>query len=253
MEVSLIGKKIAIYILSVLVLCGCCVMTIEGEMRNEVLRNNERNGEISSMGSSDEINPENIVSGVSVNVQFGKHLDNSIRTLVSSGSDVENRCSINMCDSGCQCDDALLENCDRGINGVSQSDETDESIAGGSSQQNVGNNFSQTEAVYGAGTIESKIVEACNRYGIDSSVVLGIARLETGNFTSYAYLVGNNPGGMSVNEVPIIYSSIEEGVEAMVSNLAHNYFAIGLTTPELIGQKYCPVNPNWAYLVRNLM
>lgn len=249
----IISKKLAAYILSVMVLCGGCVMTIEGEMRNEVLRNNERNGEISSMGSSDEINPENITSGVSVNVQFSKHLGSSIRTLVASGCDAENRCSSSMCDSACQCDGTLLENCDGGIDGVSQSDETDESIAGGSSQQILGDTFSKSEAVYGAGTIESKIIEACNRYGIDSSVVLGIARLETGNFTSYAYLVGNNPGGMSVNEVPIFYASIEEGVEAMVSNLAHNYFAIGLTTPELIGQKYCPVNHNWAYLVRNLM
>lgn len=228
-------------------------MTIEGEMRNEILRNNERNGEISSMGSSDEVNPENITSGVSVNVQFSKHLGSSIRTFVASGCNVENRCSSNMCDSGSKCDGTLLENCDWGIDGVSQSDETSEVIAGGSDQQILGDTSNKSEAVYGAGTIESKIVEACNRYGIDSSVVLGIARLETGNFTSYAYLVGNNPGGMSVNEVPIIYASIEEGVEAMVSNLAHNYFAIGLTTPELIGQKYCPVNKNWAYLVRNLM
>ena len=238
---SLISKKIVAFALSIFVLCGCCVMTIEGEMKDGVLRNNERNGEISSMGSSDEISPENIASGVSVNVQFGNHLDNSIRTLVSSGCDVENGCSDDMRDSACQCDGAL------------QSDESSEIITGGSSQQNVGNNFSQTEAAYGAGTIESKIIEACNRYGIDSSIVLGIARLETGNFTSYAYLVGNNPGGMSVNEVPIMYGSIEEGVEAMVSNLAHNYFAIGLTTPELIGQKYCPINPNWANMVRSLI
>ena len=249
----LINKKIAAYILSVLVLCGGCVMTIEGEMRNEILRNNERTSEISSMGSSDEINPENIASGVSVNVQFSKYLDNSIRTLVSSGCDVESGSSDSSNSGTCECDSTLLENCNRRTDGVSQSDEPYESIAGGSSEQNVGNTFGQSEAVYGQGTIESKIVEACNRYGIDSSVVLGIARLETGNFTSYAYLVGNNPGGMSVNEVPIIYGSIEEGVEAMVSNLAHNYFAIGLTTPELIGQKYCPVNPNWAYLVRSLM
>lgn len=249
---SLASKKIVAFTLSIFILCGCCIMTIEGEM-NEVLRNNERNGEISSMGSSDKINPENIASGVSVNVQFGKHLDNSIRTLVSSGCDVENGCSDDMCDSGCECDGVLLENCDMGIDGVLQSDEHYESIAGGSSQQNVGNTIGRTEAVYGEGTIESRIVEACNRYGIDSSIVLGIARLETGNFTSYAYLVGNNPGGMSVNEVPIIYGSIEEGVEAMVSNLAHNYFAIGLTTPELIGQKYCPVNPNWANMVRSLI
>lgn len=249
----IINKKIAAYILSVMVLCGGCVMTIEGEMRNEILRNNERNGEISSMGSSDEINPENIASGVSVNVQFGKYLDNSIRTLVSSGCDVENRCSSNMCNSGGEHACTCLEDGNKRMDDISLSDETSEIIAGGSSQQNLGNTVNQTESVYGVGTIESKIVEACNRYGIDSSVVLGIARLETGNFTSYAYLVGNNPGGMSVNEVPIIYGNIEEGVEAMVSNLAHNYFAIGLTTPELIGQKYCPVNQNWANLVRNLM
>ncbi|WP_456074153.1 glucosaminidase domain-containing protein [Holdemanella biformis] len=253
MEVRIINKKIAAYILSVMVLCGGCVMTIEGEMRNEILRNNERNAEISSMGSSDEVNPENITSGVSVNVQFGKYLDNSIRTLVASGCDVENRCSSNMCDSGGEHACTCLEDGNKRMDDISLSDETSEVIAGGSNQQILGNTVNQIESVYGAGTIESKIVEACNRYGIDSSVVLGIARLETGNFTSYAYLVGNNPGGMSVNEVPIIYSNIEEGVEAMVSNLAHNYFAIGLTTPELIGQKYCPVNPNWAYLVRNLM
>lgn len=249
----MITKKIAIYILSVLVLCGGCVMTIEGEMRNGFLQNDNRNGEVSSIGSSDEINPENIASGVSVNVQFGKHLDNSIRTLVSDRCDVENRCSNGVCNSSGEHACTCLEDWDKRMDDISQSDETSESITGGSSQQNFGNTYSQTEAVYGAGTIESKIIEACNRYGIDSSIVLGIARLETGNFTSYAYLVGNNPGGMSVNEVPIIYSSIEQGVEAMVSNLANNYFAVGLTTPELIGQKYCPVNPNWANMVRSLI
>ena len=249
----IINKKIVAYILSVMVLCGGCVMTIEGEMRNEILRNNERNGEISSMGSSDEINPENIASGVSVNVQFGKYLDNSIRALVASGCDVEDRCSSNMCNSGGEHACTSLEDGNKRMDDIPLSDETPEVIAGGSNQQILGDTVNQIEAVYGAGTIESKIVEACNRYGIDSSVVLGIARLETGNFTSYAYLVGNNPGGMSVNEVPIFYGSIEEGVEAMVNNLAHNYFAIGLTTPELIGQKYCPVNQNWANLVRNLM
>lgn len=249
----MITKKIAIYILSVLVLCGGCVMTIEGEMRNGFLQNDNRNGEVSSIGSSDEINPENIASGVSVNVQFSKYLGSSIRTLVASGCDVENRCSNGVCNSSGEHACTCLEDGDKRMDDISQSDETSEIIAGGSSQQNLGNTYSQTEAVYGAGTIESKIIEACNRYGIDSSVVLGIARLETGNFTSHAYLVGNNPGGMSVNEVPIVYGSIEEGVEAMVSNLAHNYFAVGLTTPELIGQKYCPVNPNWANMVRSLM
>ena len=182
----IISKKIAAYILSVMVLCGGCVMTIEGEMRNEILRNNERNSEISSMGSSDEINPENIASGVSVNVQFGKYLDNSIRTLVASGCDVEDRCSSNMCNNGGEHACTCLEDGNKRMDDISLSNETSEVIARGSNQQNLGNTVNQTESVYGAGTIESKIVEACNHYGIDSSVVLGIARLETGNFTSYA-------------------------------------------------------------------
>lgn len=249
----MITKKIAIYILSVLVLCGGCVMTIEGEMRNGFLQNDNRNGEVSEKRISSEVNPENIASGVSVNVQFGKHLDSSIRTLVASGCDVENSYSNGVCDSSGEHACTCLEDWNKRMDDISLSDGTSEVIAGGNSEYDLGNTVNQAEAVYGAGTIESKIIEACNRYGIDSSVVLGIARLETGNFTSHAYLVGNNPGGMSVNEVPIVYGSIEEGVEAMVSNLAHNYFAIGLTTPELIGQKYCPVNPNWANMVRSLI
>ena len=102
--------------------------------------------------------------------------------------------------------------------------------------------------------IEELITVTCEDYGICSDVPLAIARLETGHFTSSAYLNKNNPGGMSINEVPITYSTREEGVEAFISNLAENYFGIGLTTPETIAQKYCPVNAdNWANMVRQLM
>lgn len=102
-------------------------------------------------------------------------------------------------------------------------------------------------------TIEEKLAIACDIYGVPYDIVLAIARLETGWFKSDAYIYGNNPGGMSVNEVPIVYSSLDEGVEAMVSNLAKNYFGIGLTTPEEIGSKYCPINPDWPVVVRELM
>lgn len=101
--------------------------------------------------------------------------------------------------------------------------------------------------------IEDRIVFACQDYGIPWEIPLAIARLETGWFKSNAYINGNNPGGMSRNEKPIKYDTIEEGVEAFISNLANNYFAIGLDTPEEIGKKYCPVNPEWASLVRQLM
>ena len=247
---SLVSKKIAAFVLGIFVLCGCCVMTIEGEMRNEFLYYSEGYNQTREVRGSGETNIENSLNGVSVNVQFSKYLDNSIRTFVSSGCNIENRSSDNSSNSTCKSDGLYLEERNSDYNVVYVDSEnsgehvTREDGAGGGSTE-------WQEGYFGS--IESRIIEACNHYGIDSSIVLAIARLETGNFTSHAYLVGNNPGGMSVNEVPITYSSIEQGVEAMVSNLANNYFAIGLTTPELIGQKYCPVNPNWANMVRSLM
>lgn len=101
--------------------------------------------------------------------------------------------------------------------------------------------------------IEKRIGDACEEYGIDYNIVIAIARLETGWFRSDAFIYGNNPGGLSVNEQPIYFDTIDEGVDRFVSNLANNYFAIGLDTVEEIGQKYCPVNPDWANLVRSVM
>lgn len=247
---SLVSKKIVAFALSTFVLCGCSVMTIEGEIKDEFLYYSKGYNQTREVWSNSEANPKDINSGVSVNVQFSKHLDNCIRESISSGCNIESGNSDNSSSSTCESNGLYLEECTSDSNNIfCNSKGTEQRVSG-----EVGTSGGSNEGQEGYfGSIEERIISACNRYGIDSSVVLGIARLETGNFTSYAYLVGNNPGGMSVNEVPIIYGSIEEGVEAMVSNLAHNYFAIGLTTPELIGQKYCPVNPNWAYLVRSLM
>lgn len=247
---SLANKKIAAFVLGIFVLCGCCVMTIEGEMKDELLYYSKGYNQTREVRGSGETDIENGLNGVSVNVQLSEHLDNSIRTLVSSGCDVENRSSDNSSNSTCESDGLYLEERDSDSNVV----HVDSENSGEYAIREHGTGGGSTEWQKGYfGSIESRIIEACNRYGIDSSIVLAIARLETGNFTSHAYLVENNPGGMSVNEVPITYSSIEQGVEAMVSNLANNYFAIGLTTPELIGKKYCPVNPNWANMVRSLM
>lgn len=247
---SLISKKIVAFALGIFILCGCCVMTIEGEMKDELLYYSEGYGQTREVRGSGETNIENSLNGVSVNVQLSKHLDNSIRTLASSGCDVESGSSDGSGNSACESTGLYLEERDSDSDVVY----VDSENSGEYVTREDGASGGSTEGQEGYfGSIESRIVEACNHYGIDSSIVLAIARLETGNFTSYAYLVGNNPGGMSVNEVPITYGSIEQGVEAMVSNLANNYFAIGLTTPELIGQKYCPVNPNWANMVRSLM
>lgn len=91
-------------------------------------------------------------------------------------------------------------------------------------------------------TAPDMIIEECIKYGIDPTIPLAIATLETGHFGSQAFLEGNNVGGLSIQETPLVYSTLEEGVDAHVKNLAENYFAQGLDTVEEIGAKYCPVN-----------
>lgn len=103
-------------------------------------------------------------------------------------------------------------------------------------------------------SVQEMIVMACEEHGVDHEIAMAIAKLETGCFTSDAFLKGNNVGGLSDNEVPRTYSTIEEGVNAFVENLTVNYFGKGLNTPEQIGKKYCPGNAKaWAENVRLLM
>ena len=92
------------------------------------------------------------------------------------------------------------------------------------------------EQIAAGGSMEEKIKIACNIYGADYDITLAIGRYETGWWKSYACTVKNNPGGMSRNEVPIYYDTIDEGINAWVQNLANNYFAIGLDTPEKIAE-----------------
>lgn len=109
------------------------------------------------------------------------------------------------------------------------------------------------EQIAAGGSMEEKIRIACDIYGADYNITLAIGRYETGWWSSYACTVKNNPGGMSRNEVPIYYDSIDEGIDAWVQNLANNYFAIGLDTPEKIAEKYCPNNSGYASYLRKMM
>ena len=109
------------------------------------------------------------------------------------------------------------------------------------------------EQIAAGGSMEEKIKIACNIYGADYDITLAIGRYETGWWKSYACTVKNNPGGMSRNEVPIYYDTIDEGIDAWVQNLANNYFAIGLDTPEKIAEKYCPNNSEYASYLRKMM
>ena len=101
-------------------------------------------------------------------------------------------------------------------------------------------------------TIEERILTAASAAGLDGNMAVAISRLETGHFSSAACVFGNNVGGLSDNEVPRSYASIDEGVAAYISCLSA-YYSKGLTTPELIGPYWCPGNPEWATKVRSLM
>lgn len=102
-------------------------------------------------------------------------------------------------------------------------------------------------------TVEQMIEAECIEHGVNYRLALAIARLETGWFTSTAYVNHNNAGGMSVNEIPISFPTLSDGVSAFVENLT-TYYAKGLTTPETIASVYCPPNAEkWAAMVRSLM
>lgn len=81
---------------------------------------------------------------------------------------------------------------------------------------------------------------------VDPIVAASIILLETGCTWSCSSLVKNyhNVGGMRGNGGYLKYDTLEEGLQAFINNLANNYYAKGLNTPELINTKYA-TNPNW--------
>lgn len=100
--------------------------------------------------------------------------------------------------------------------------------------------------------VSDMITAEAENAGVDPELALAVAKLETAHFTSDAYLSGNNVGGLSDNEVPRSYATLEEGVTTFIKCLKE-YFDAGLTTPEEIGRYYCPVNSSWAEVVNELM
>jgi hypothetical protein len=98
-----------------------------------------------------------------------------------------------------------------------------------------------------------KIQNKAIQYGIDWRIAVAISRWETGNYTSSLYHNKNNVGGLYCKGF-LSYKTLDEGIEAFVSNLKRNYFDMGLDTLEEIQKKYCPIgadndpnnlNKNW--------
>jgi hypothetical protein len=89
-------------------------------------------------------------------------------------------------------------------------------------------------------------------YGIDPYLAVAIVLHETGCSWNCSELVTqcNNVGGQKGNPGCFggsyaAFSTLEEGIKSYMDNLYQNYYAIGLTTPELINTKYA-ASTTWA-------
>ena len=92
--------------------------------------------------------------------------------------------------------------------------------------------------------VSCKIKQKSIEYGVGeyANLFIAISKHETGNYTSSAFKNKNNIGGMMCSSGLITYSSLDEGIDAFVRNLANYYIKQGLNTVEKIQPKYCPLN-----------
>lgn len=95
--------------------------------------------------------------------------------------------------------------------------------------------------------------KACLELGVDPYLAVAIVLEETGCKWNCSSLVKqcNNVGGQKGGTVKCnggsyrYYPTLEEGIYGFVENLARNYYAKGLTTPEQMNSKYA-ASTSWA-------
>ena len=113
----------------------------------------------------------------------------------------------------------------------------------------------ETEPLPEAGSFEyyCYIIErAAEEEGVPTALAVAISRLETGNFTSDAFLYSHNFGGLTGAQGIMSFASEEAGLDAFVACLAW-YNQQGMTTPQKMASVYCPSNGSWASQVEEIM
>ncbi len=94
--------------------------------------------------------------------------------------------------------------------------------------------------------------------GVDPYLAVSIMLLETGCKWTCSGLVQkcNNVGGQkgspNCSGGYRSYPTLDDGIKGFIDNLANNYYAYGLTTPEAMNSKYAE-STAWATKVRNYM
>lgn len=170
-------------------------------------------------------------------------------------------------------DKEVLSNMFSSVNMIEE--ETKEEFVDSISELSKENNVTKRVIVYDGMTM-SELTEKLNRSlkstiagkgdifasyslerGVDPYLAVSIMLLETGCNWSCSSLMRkcNNVGGQKGS--PSCdggsyksYSSLDEGIKGFIDNIADNYYAYGLTTPEAMNKKYAASNM-WAIKVNN--
>lgn len=114
---------------------------------------------------------------------------------------------------------------------------------------------SEEEELFEAGSFAyycQKIEHAALEYGVDPALAIAISRLETGNFTSKAFIGGYNFGGLTGTKGVMRFASEEEGLRAYMECLSW-YKEKGMDTPDKMRKVYCPGSSKWSDLVKKIM
>ena len=170
-------------------------------------------------------------------------------------------------------DKEVLSNMFSSVNMIEE--ETKEEFVDSISELSKENNVTKRVIVYDGMTM-SELAEKLNRSlkstiagkgdifasyslerGVDPYLAVSIMLLETGCNWSCSSLMRkcNNVGGQKGS--PSCdggsyksYSSLDEGIKGFIDNIADNYYAYGLTTPEAMNKKYA-ASDMWAIKVNN--
>ena len=91
--------------------------------------------------------------------------------------------------------------------------------------------------------VSCKIKEVADSYEVDWRLAVAISMHETWDYTSYIFKHQNNVGGLwnGIKGEFYSYDTLDEGIEAYISNLKRNYYDEGRTTIETIQPKYAPI------------
>lgn len=98
---------------------------------------------------------------------------------------------------------------------------------------------------------DEMIYQATKDTIIDPYLAIAISRLETGHYTSDAFLNGHNFGGMTGSNGIMSFSSKSDGLDKYITMLEW-YYEMDMDTPQKMQAVYCPPNDEWDDIVSSI-